>query len=176
MLRSRPFRVRSENYRDSGSSSYELEEAIKYLAKIRTSSSHEESLRLVVKAGFNRGDDWLGMLDEEPRYDDLLLDTHFLHVAETSWLKVGGVFWGSQTTPPVVPIVYQRSAVSSASSTSSLPSNTTAAAAASYPDESRRAVGRASSYYNSNPHQWTVKVIISSIDYSQLRLSRCIAS
>ncbi|KAL0632968.1 hypothetical protein Q9L58_008126 [Maublancomyces gigas] len=94
MLRSRPFRIRSENYRDhiaSASSSCELEEAIKYLAKLRTSTSLQESLQL---AGFDRGDDWLKMLDEI-RFDDLLLDTHFLHVAETSWLKVGGVFWGN---------------------------------------------------------------------------------
>lgn len=176
MLRPRPFRTRSENRRDlssSSASSYELEEVIKYLAKLRTSSGPEESLRLAVKAGFNRGDDWLEVLDDESRYDDLLLDTHSLHVAETSWLKVGGVFWGSQTTPLVVPAVHQRSAVSSASSTSSLPSNTTGAAA-SYPDESRR-TSRASSHYINNPHQWTVKVIISSIDYSQLRLSKCIA-
>lgn len=175
MLRSRPFRIRSENYRDlssSSSSSYELEEAIKYLAKLRTSSGPEESLRLAVKAGFNRGDDWLKMLDEEFRYDDLLLDTHFLHVAETSWLKVGGVFWGSQTTPPVAPIVLQRTAVSPASST---PSNTTTAAGP-HPDDPGRVAGRVLLYYGSNPHHWTVKVVISSIDYSQLRLSKYITS
>lgn len=174
MLRSRPFRIRSENYRDpnaSASSSCELEEAIKYLAKLRTSTSLQESLQLV---GFDRGDDWLKMLDEI-RFDDLLLDTHFLHVAETSWLKVGGVFWGSQTTPPVIPIVPQRSTVSPASSISPLPPNTAATVAGSYPDDPGVA-GRALLYYSSNPHHWTVKVIISSIDYSQLRLSKYVAS
>lgn len=173
MLRSRPFRVRSENYRDPSAStypSYELEEAIKYLANIRTSSSPEESLRLAVKAGFNRGDDWLKILDEESRYEDLLLDTHFLHVSETSWLKVGGVFWGSQTTPPLVPVVPRRSAVSP-TSTSSLPSVNTAVIGP-HLDDPGRVAGRASLYYSSNPHHWTVKVIISSIDYSQLRLSK----
>lgn len=173
MLRSRPFRIRSENYRDhiaSASSSCELEEAIKYLAKLRTSTSLQDSLQL---AGFDRGDDWLKMLDEI-RFDDLLLDTHFLHVAETSWLKVGGVFWGSQTTPPVIPVVPQRSTVSPASSISPLPPNTTATG--SYPDDPGRVAGRALLYYSSNPHHWTVKVIISSIDYSQLRLSKYVAS
>lgn len=176
ILSSRSFRIRSENYRDPSafaSSSYELEEAIKYLAKLRTSNSPEESLRLAVKAGFNHGDDWLEMLDEESRYDDFLLDTHFLDVAETSWLKVGGVFWGSQTTPPVVP---QRSTVSPASSISPLPSNTTATTSGSHLDDPGRAASRASLYYSSNPHHWTVKVIISSIDYSQLHLSKHVAS
>lgn len=177
MLRSRPLRIRSENYRDPSASvspSYELEEAIKYLANLRTSSSPEESLRLAVKAGFNRGDDWLKILNEESRYEDLLLDTHFLNVSETSWLKVGGVFWGSQTTPPLVPVMPQRLIVSP-TSTSYLVSTDTAATG-SHPDGSGRVAGRASLYCSSNPHHWTVKVIISSIDYSQLRLSKHIAS
>lgn len=173
MLRSRQSRIRSENYRDPSAStypSYELEEAIKYLANIRTSSSPEESLRLAVKAGFNRGDDWLRILDSESRYEDLLLDTQFLHVSETSWLKVGGVFWGSQTTPPLVPVVPRRSTLSP-TSTLFLPPVYTAVTGP-HPDDPGRVTGSASLYYSSNPHHWTVKVIISSIDYSQLHLSK----
>ncbi|RPA88987.1 hypothetical protein L873DRAFT_1723767 [Choiromyces venosus 120613-1] len=171
--RSRPIRIRGENFRDSSSSSssssYELEEVIKYLAKLRSSSGPQESLLLAEKAGFGRSDDWMEFLDEEARCDDLLLDTHFLNVAETSWLKVGGIFWGSQTAPSVSPVAPLRSNHSSASSTSYLPSNTTTAAA-SRQDESRRVPGRTSPYTN-NPHKWTVKVSISSIDYAQLRLT-----
>ncbi|KAH8147011.1 uncharacterized protein LAJ45_08810 [Morchella importuna] len=175
VLRSRPFRTRDENYRDQStgpSSSYELEEAIGYLAKLRFSNSSDESLCLAVKAGFfSRGDDWLEIIRDKSMYDDLLLDTQFINVAETSWLKVGGVFWGSQTTPIISAVPPSRPTISSDSSSASLPSNTTAAAI-SYQDDPHRESGSASSYYsNSSPHHWTVKVIISSIDYAQLRLT-----
>lgn len=173
MLRSRPFRNRDENYRDLSTvhSSYELEEAIGYLAKVRFSNSSDESLCLAVKAGlFSRGDDLLEIIRDKSMYGDLLLDTKFINVAETSWLKVGGVFWGSQTTP-ISSAVPPRSTMSSDSSSASLPSNTNAAAI-SYQDDPHRESGSASSCYNnSGPPRWTVKVIISSIDYSQLRLT-----
>lgn len=114
------------------SASTEIEGAIDYLSKIRACHTAEESLRLAVRAGFNNAEDWLELFDH-PRCADILLNTMFLGAAETSWLKAGGVFWGTQTTP-----------------TLSFLSNTST---------------------GSNTNRWNVKVIISSVDYSQMRLT-----
>jgi hypothetical protein len=110
------------------SASKEVERAIDYLATVRLCRSPEESLRLAVRAGFHSGEDWLELFEQQPKCDDFVLDTMFLRVQETSYLRAGGVFWGEQVAP----------------SACSVPGS-----------------------------QWSVKVSVESIEYSQLRLSRC---
>ncbi|KAI5853356.1 vacuolar import and degradation protein-domain-containing protein [Tricharina praecox] len=145
ILRSRFFRTRHghEGSQDSRlpEASNEVEKAIEYLSKVRGCKTPQESLRLAVRLGFYTGDDWARLFDEQPRCDDLVLDTSFLRVAETSWLEAGGVFWGSQIAPAISPIYEMSSTRSNASSSGSTSS------------------------------QWTVKLSISSIDYKQLRLT-----
>lgn len=159
--------------------SYQIAEAIRYLNKIRTSSSAEESLRFAKMAGFYSGDNWLDYLQlEDPELEgellhDFVLDTRFLRVAETSWLKVGGVFWGTQTTPPASPAAptstHRRS---SHFSPSSLPSNATAGAPSGSRDSYRSSSSvSGDSESAKNTSRWTVKVSISSIDYDEMRLS-----
>jgi hypothetical protein len=127
--------------------SKEVERAIDYLSTVRMCRTPEESLRLAVRAGFNNGDDWLELFDQQPKCDDFVLNTLFLKVAETSWLKAGGVFLGSQVAPTI-----------SSPSARSSPGGRTSSSSSS--------TGVVSS-------QWSVKVSISSIEYSQLRLSKC---
>ncbi|KAI5781678.1 vacuolar import and degradation protein-domain-containing protein [Peziza echinospora] len=76
----------------------ELEETLKYLAKLRGCITMGESLRLALTFGFTRDASWLSFDGCECTYDDFLLDTRMLNVPRTSWLDIGGTFWGSQTT------------------------------------------------------------------------------
>ncbi|PGH08813.1 hypothetical protein AJ80_07772 [Polytolypa hystricis UAMH7299] len=68
-----------------------LEEAIKYLEKVRYSSSFEESMSAALEGGFFESSELL-RLD-----DDFLLDPSSIHrPTDCSWLKPGMVFSGSQ--------------------------------------------------------------------------------
>jgi hypothetical protein len=160
--------VRSSGLRPAASNlpsaSFEVEEAIDYLSKVRTCHAPEESLRFAVRAGFNRAEDWLQIFDEQPEWDDFVLDTSFLGAAETSWLRAGGVFWGSQTTP------ITNCAHPSISSTRS--SFSTGPSSISSSSDSARGLNRTGSTSSAASNQWSVKVSISSIDYTQMRLSK----
>ncbi|KAI9833061.1 MAG: hypothetical protein M1819_003894 [Sarea resinae] len=79
----------------SASSRY-LEEAIKYLERLRFSSSYEESLSSAAAGGFVRSEFFAD------NHEDFILDTASIGApAESSWLKVGGVFSGSQHAAPL---------------------------------------------------------------------------
>ncbi|KAL7275428.1 hypothetical protein RUND412_001636 [Rhizina undulata] len=165
--RFRSQRTRNESSRSESTppaASNDLQEAIKYLAALRSCNSPTESLNLAIKAGFNREDDWIELMGGESRWADFIFDTRFLHISQTSWLNVGGVFLGTQATPAELISGGSWPSASSAS----LPSNTTAAVASAYE-------GRGSNATVSNcgrwPVNWPVKVTISSIDYSQMRLT-----
>ncbi|KAI9720792.1 MAG: hypothetical protein M1812_002631 [Candelaria pacifica] len=68
-----------------------LEETIKYLERLRFSNSYEESLCVAAAGGFVRE----GFLTDN--HEDFVLDTADIEPPpESSWLKVGGVFSGSQ--------------------------------------------------------------------------------
>lgn len=121
---------------------------INYLSKIRDCPAPEDSMRMAIKTGFYTREEWIEILDDQNRSDDVILDTLFLRTPETSWLKPGGVFWGSQVAPPNL----------SSSARSSI----------SHSGEGD-SIGDTGA---SNTNQWSVKVCISSIDYDQLRLSK----
>ena len=72
-------------------SMWNLDNAIKYLERLRFCDSHEDSLSSATAAGFTRKDS----LDSN--LGDFILDTASLDPpAESSWLKIGGIFSGSQ--------------------------------------------------------------------------------
>ncbi|KAF8251969.1 hypothetical protein K440DRAFT_658577 [Wilcoxina mikolae CBS 423.85] len=145
--------------------SKEVEKAIDYLSKVRMCRTPEESLRLAIRAGVHKGDDWLELCEEQIRCEDFVLNTSFMRTAETSWLKAGGVFWGSQIAP-TLSAVSPRSAHSSTSSTSPVHSSISH----NLPSIDGEGSSTRGSLISS-ASQWTVKVSISSIDYSQLRLT-----
>ncbi|RPB21913.1 hypothetical protein L211DRAFT_410194 [Terfezia boudieri ATCC MYA-4762] len=76
----------------------DLEETLKYLEKLRRCNSIGESLRLALASGFTRDTAWLSYDGCDCSFDDFLLDTRMLKAVKTSWLDIGGTFWGSQTT------------------------------------------------------------------------------
>jgi len=78
----------------------DLEETLKYLEKLRRCNSIGESLRLALASGFTRDTAWLSYDGCDCSFDDFLLDTRMLKVVKSSWLDIGGTFWGSQTTLP----------------------------------------------------------------------------
>lgn len=119
--------------------SKDVERVIDYLSAVRMCRTPEESLRLAISRN-----DWCELFDQQPKCEDFVLDTSFLKVAETSWLKVGGVFWGSQVAPTAL-----------SSSARSSPRGSTSFG----------------SSFSSASSQWSVKVSVSSIEYSQLRLT-----
>lgn len=68
-----------------------LESAIKYLERVRFSRSYEESLTSAAVSGFVRGEFFSN------DHEDFILDTASIDPPpESSWLRVGGVFSGSQ--------------------------------------------------------------------------------
>ncbi|KAL8936643.1 MAG: hypothetical protein Q9211_004087 [Gyalolechia sp. 1 TL-2023] len=73
------------------SSEWHLEDAIKYLERLRFCDSYQESLSSAAAGGFAREEFFT------TNHDDFILDTAMIDPpAESSWLKVGGVFSGSQ--------------------------------------------------------------------------------
>ena len=76
----------------------DLEETLKYLEKLRRCNSIGESLKLALASGFTRDTAWLSYDGCDCSLDDFLLDTRMLKAVKTSWLAIGGTFWGSQTT------------------------------------------------------------------------------
>ncbi|KAF8418193.1 vacuolar import and degradation protein-domain-containing protein [Tirmania nivea] len=76
----------------------DIEETLKYLEKLRRCNSIGESLRLALASGFTRDTAWLSYDGCDCSFDDFLLDTKMLKAVKTSWLDIGGTFWGSQTT------------------------------------------------------------------------------
>ena len=124
-----------------------VDDAIKYLERLRFCENPKESLSTAVSGGLNNSE--LFTRDEE---DFVLSTAHIAPPQETSWLKVGGVFTGSQraTGGPDLSI---SSDTRSSSTLHNLLTN-------------RR----------THPHpdlhgDWPVKVTIHSIDYSTMTLS-----
>ncbi|MCJ1430533.1 hypothetical protein MMC29_008451 [Sticta canariensis] len=151
-----------------------LDDAIKYLERLRFCESLQDSLSSAKAGGF--------VPDELFANGDFVLDTATIEPPpESSWLKIGGVLSGSQhatggsSLPPYVP--YSRSAGShsplldrpsqplpATSTPSSRPTNTEQEPVASHTAPSTQV----------NPdgdERWAVKVTIHSIDYGSMTLS-----
>ncbi|KAL8728742.1 MAG: hypothetical protein Q9181_005243 [Wetmoreana brouardii] len=101
MVASRYHRLLEEDYRRrQGPSKWNLEDAIKYLGRLRFCDSYQESVSSAAAGGFVREEFFT------TNHDDFILDTAMIDPpAESSWLKIGGVFSGLQhaTVPLVSP-------------------------------------------------------------------------
>ncbi|KAL9599367.1 MAG: hypothetical protein Q9219_003900 [cf. Caloplaca sp. 3 TL-2023] len=72
-------------------SEWHLEDAIKYLERLRFCDSYQESVSSAAAGGFVREEFFT------TNHDDFILDTAMINPpAQSSWLKVGGIFSGSQ--------------------------------------------------------------------------------
>ena len=147
-----------------------LEEAIKYLERLRFCDTYSERISSAVEGGFTKLREYFTY-----NHEDFILDTTTIAAPpESSWLKVGGVFTGSQH----------------AAGGSSLPSYNFANSSTTDPSAPRRAVRIASTRTVSaqtpssnwtthhpsicpanHDEQWPVKVTIHSIDYVAMTLS-----
>jgi len=157
-----------------------LEEAIKYLERVRFSRSYEESLTSAAAGGFVREEFFSN------NHEDFILDTASIDPPpESSWLKVGGVFSGSQhAANGSHSVLYRLSDRSNTIGAPSPPAN---------PDQHQSRASRqhwlpstdvttangtttntTTTNNNRTPHgdeRWPVKVTIHSIDYSSMTLS-----
>ena len=157
-----------------------LEEAIKYLERVRFSRSYEESVTSAAAGGFVREEFFSN------NHEDFILDTATIDPPpESSWLKVGGVFSGSQhAANGSHSVLYRLSDRSNTIGAPSPPAN---------PDQHQIRTSRqhwlpstdvttangtttntTTTNNNRTPHgdeRWPVKVTIHSIDYSSMTLS-----
>ncbi|KAF8466979.1 vacuolar import and degradation protein-domain-containing protein [Kalaharituber pfeilii] len=133
-----------------------IEGTLSYLAKLRYCISVGESLRLALKSGFTRDNAW--RYDGcEYALDDFLLDTRMLKAPETSWLAVGGTFWGTQTT------LCERGEFSGIGGGGG--------GGGGGSGGSGGGGGGGIGYTTTSPAKWKVKVTISGVDYERLKLN-----
>ena len=148
-----------------------LEEAIKYLERLRSCDTYSERISSAAEGGFLRGE-YL-----THNHDDFILDTTTISPPpESSWLKVGGVFSGSQHAAGAVLPSYQvtsrptrRTGLAPWTSDVSSPSLLLGG-----PPNPNTAVTSYSSLIGpsaTTDDNWPVKVTINSIDYSTMTLS-----
>ncbi|MCJ1389514.1 hypothetical protein MMC18_002371 [Xylographa bjoerkii] len=155
-----------------------LEEAIKYLERLRFCDTYSERISSAAEGGFLRGE-YL-----THNHDDFILDTTTISPPpESSWLKVGGIFSGSQhaagsllPTNQVTNRPTRRTALAPWTSDVSSPSILGSPLNAILGGPLNADTARIS--YNStirasatSDDTWPVKVTINSIDYSTMTLS-----
>ncbi|KAK8199091.1 vacuolar import and degradation protein-domain-containing protein [Phyllosticta capitalensis] len=148
-----------------------LEQTIRYLSKIRTSDSYEDSLFHAVDAGFVTKE-FFG-----ENHEDFILDVGSVpRPAETSWLAPGAVFSGSQHATTV--------AGSSASSSQTPSTTATTLYRLHNNDPSMRSIMHSIDALSGQrtddarpPHtqhqqdRWPVKVTIHAVDWAKMTLS-----
>ncbi|MCJ1401188.1 hypothetical protein MMC11_004400 [Xylographa trunciseda] len=147
-----------------------LEEAIKYLERLRFCDTYSERISSAAEGGFLRGEYLTN------NHDDFILDTTTLSPPpESSWLKVGGVFSGSQhaagsslPTIHVTPRPSRRTGSAPQTPDASNPSILGGPLNADTARSSYNSTIRASA---TNDDTWPVKVTINSIDYATMTLS-----
>ncbi|MCJ1284114.1 hypothetical protein MMC26_003445 [Xylographa opegraphella] len=144
-----------------------LEETIKYLERLRFCDTYSERISSAVEGGFLRGEYLTN------NYDDFILDTATISPPpESSWLKVGGVFSGSQHSAGTALSSYQvtnRRSRRQGITPWPLDINEPSITGADLNTETVRPS-------DDNPMEgtddtWPVKVTINSIDYSTMTLS-----
>ncbi|KAI9770103.1 MAG: hypothetical protein M1840_003553 [Geoglossum simile] len=139
-----------------------LEEAIKYLERLRFSSSYEDSLSSAAEGGLVR-DEFLSV-----DHEDFILDTACIDAPpESSWLKIGGVFEGSQYAAHDSHALLHR--LSSDLSAASSPSTATGGASQADPRILWAAIH--SPRHAVREDRWPVKVTIHAVDYNTMQLS-----
>ncbi|KAI4126460.1 MAG: hypothetical protein LQ347_004966 [Umbilicaria vellea] len=167
--RERELRARANAYqpcylenpsRTHHSASRWLEEAIKYLERLRFCSSLQESLSSAAAGGF-MPEEYLSHKQE-----DFILDTTTIDPPpESSWLKIGGVFSGSQhaavgSSKSLIPVYVH-----------SPPSSTRPSNRESTQTSHGTWITNAANRTSGGDERWPVKVTIHSIDYDSMTLS-----
>lgn len=141
-----------------------LDEAIKYLERLRFCESLQDSLSSAKAVGFVRGDLFAN--------SDFILDTSTIEPpSESSWLKVGGILSGSQhaaccsSLPPHLP--------PSPSASHTLRPSYSASQSPGPTDSGRGSHASQTTGFPNSDHdeRWPVKVTIHSIDYGGMTLS-----
>ncbi|KAI9849468.1 MAG: hypothetical protein M1837_004088 [Sclerophora amabilis] len=174
----------SSNFSSTGGS---LEEVIRYLHRLRSSPTEEESLSLALDSGVIRD----GFRDPQNHDDDFILDAASVKPPpETSWLSAGSVFEGSQHATRTPNTITRRldTTTSFTDSSSGLPipsTNTRSSGAtnsSSYHPQTITVIGPGATdpSENSSDHsllrerredKWPVRVTIHSVNYDDMRLS-----
>ena len=164
-------RVRRTDNHSSESSQY-LEEAIKYLERLRFCDSYSDRISSAEAGGFIHGEHFTH------NHEDFILDTTIISQPKpSSWLRVGGVFSGSQhaTGSSPSPLFHfsnnaRRRAAreSSGRDNSSSATNPTSVQTLSG-SWINSVISRTSA--ESTSDNWPVKVTINSIDYETMTLT-----
>lgn len=154
--------------------SHWLEEAIKYLERLRFCDTHSERISSATDSGFTQG---TYFTDPE----DFILDTTTISPPpESSWLKAGGVFSGSQHAAGGAGLpsyqVINRPSRRTASRTNPPPlpwvtNPSTPQHPSARPPTLISATASSLSLAPSSSDSWPVKVTINSIDYDNMTLS-----
>ena len=161
-----------------------IEEAIKYLERQRSCTTHAERIASAAMGGFIRGD-WFNT-----QHEDFVLDTHFIDPpTETSWLRPGSVFSGSQhasNVPNPYLNPYNSSSLSNHYTGTSnpppprdlaefrvarLPSSSSSTLPPSYPRPYLSNLDHPSIPSSGAPETWPVKVTIHSVCYESMTLT-----
>ncbi|EEA27599.1 hypothetical protein TMatcc_004094 [Talaromyces marneffei ATCC 18224] len=158
--------------------SAKLRETIKYLERVRTSSSLSESIETALKGGVVQYDYLKGAYNDS----DFILDTSFIKPpAPSSWLRPGAVFAGSQKAVNSI-AGHNFNMLShrvSQPTESSVDDSTTRISVSTSSGRRYWANDVSLSPFASHHHQsqsskhelWPVKVTIHSVDYSTMTLS-----
>ena len=168
--------IRSHRARTDGESSVVasrwLEEAIKYLERLRSCQSMMERQQSAAAGGFVSGEFFLG----QPKTDDFIMDTtHIPPPPRSSWLRTGSVFSGFQkSTSSInislasVPPPSSRRAAAHGNPSDRAPSSSLDAARGSWIN---RVIARTASDGAPHAESWPVKVTITSVDYDAMTLT-----
>ncbi|KAK7531696.1 vacuolar import and degradation protein-domain-containing protein [Phyllosticta citribraziliensis] len=148
-----------------------LEQTIRYLSKIRTSESYEDSLFHAVDAGFVTKE-FFG-----DNHEDFILDVGSIpQPAETSWLAPGAVFSGSQHATTVTSSSTSSSQTPTTTATTlyRLHNNDNSLRSTSYgadPLGSHRTDDARPPHTQHQQDRWPVKVTIHAVDWAKMTLS-----
>ena len=142
-----------------------LEEAIKYLERLRFCDTYSERISSAAAGGFVRGEFFAH------NHEDFILDTTTIAApAESSWLKAGGVFSGEQHASGTCQPIYHITERGSRSTTTNR---------ATRDHGHRRSAPQSTRSFTTSviasaadcSDSWPVKVTINSIDYETMTLS-----
>ena len=142
-----------------------LEEAIKYLERLRFCDSYSERISSAAEGGFIKGNFFIH------NQEDFILDTTIIAApSESSWLKVGGVFAGSQHAASRSSLLSYN--VANTSTPRRIPRSNSVRTSST---QTHRSNWMAHHHHTSCPvnhdERWPVKVTIHSIDYNSMTLS-----
>jgi hypothetical protein len=144
-----------------------LEQAIKYLERLRFCDVYSDRISCAKEGGFINGEYFTH------NHEDFILDTSvILPPASSSWLRVGGVFSGTQHATCVTSLPYYH-ITNQARRDSRAERTLSRIRAASHTGSSARTpvIGTMMSNSNGSDDTWPVKVTINSIDYDTMTLS-----